>query len=159
MTVLAVACNNVVALRSAPSPFCEKVCAFARRCGSGDMFALGSEGKSLFDSLKRINVASKDLSAQCRCFVVRFAVLRRRLVRKAWSTSRLADKPSRLHATRCCCCSRLEAHWSPAVSSTLPAAFAQAQKIDVAKKELDKLCHDPGSHISPLANQRLAWLM
>ena len=55
MTVLAVACNNVVALRPAPSRLCKLSQAFV------DVFeASGSEGKSLFDSLKRINVASKD---------------------------------------------------------------------------------------------------
>ena len=39
-------------------------------------------------------------------------------------------------------------------SRVLPAALVQAQKMDVAKKELDKLCHDPGSYVSLTANQR-----
>mmetsp|Transcript_136557 Transcript_136557/g.323443 ORF Transcript_136557/g.323443 Transcript_136557/m.323443 type:complete len:651 (+) Transcript_136557:55-2007(+) len=79
VTVLAVACNNVVALRS--------------------------EGKSLFDSLKRINVASKE---------------------------GLEHKQTRRQTVEIACNKVL--------------LLLQAQKIDVAKKELDKLCESYPDH-------------
>lgn len=79
VTVLAVACNNVVALRS--------------------------EGKSLFDSLKRINVASKE---------------------------GLEHKQTRRQTVEIACNKVL--------------LLLQAQKMDVAKKELDKLCESYPDH-------------
>lgn len=55
VTVLAVACNNVVALRRSKRNRCLECYIISL------FFSQGSEGKSLFDSLKRINVASKVL--------------------------------------------------------------------------------------------------